>query len=212
MSLPLGLLPVPRQAFYTVTAGGLVPVSNGSLSFFVAGGSTPAEVFADPDGNTSRGPTVDLDDDGYAPAIYLSPIGYKVVLKNEDDVTIWSQDYVENVAEAFLATWGAKQTEGSKGVGDGYEIVPADNLVTVNEPSVDPAKIYLQIAVDRGTPVTIKNVGPTSVAIYPFASETIDDLPTPYVIPAASSPTFPTITLNSDEIGNYWIMSSHKLG
>lgn len=211
MSLPLALLPVVRQRFFKLTADGLEPLSGGQLQFFTAGTSTPREVFADSEGVTSLGTEVDLDADGYSPSIYVSPIGYKVRLVDEDDVQIFQQDNVEDVGAAFASLSGKIQTEGSKDVTAGYEIVETDNLVTVNEPTTDPAPIILPDAAERGLPLIIKNLGATEVAVTPQSPQTIDNVAAAYTLPVAASPNFPTIELISDGVSNWWVRSSHAL-
>lgn len=208
MTIPLALWPVPRQRFFDDNG---LPLAGGWLYFFTAGLSTPQDVFADSEGITSLGTQIELDMDGYAPAIYLSPIGYKVQLLDANLVQIWEQDNVEDVGAANFANLGQTMASGSKDVTAGYEVTDGDNLVTVNEPTTDPAPIILQDAAERGFPLTIKNVGPTSVAVTPLVSQTVDNVTAAYVMRAAASPEFPTITLVSDRISNYWIQSSHAL-
>lgn len=209
MSLPLALLPVPRQRFLIITPEGFQPMSGGRLEFYIAGTSTPKAVYADADGQVALGVTVDIDADGYTPAIFLQHVGHKVVLIDDQNAQVWSQDDVENVAEAFLASAANTQSKGAKDVADGYTITADDNLVTINEPTVDPAKLYLPRASDRGTSLIVKNKVPHQLAIYPYGSETIEGLAAPFVLPAASSPIFPTVHLMSDGVSNYWVVSSH---
>jgi len=211
VALPLALLPLVRQRFFKITADGLEPLSGGTLQFFIAGTDTPQPVFADSEGDTPLGTTVTLDADGYAPSIYISPIGYKVRLLDEDDVQIFSQDNVEDVGSAFLAYLGQISSEGSKDVESGYEVDEEDNLVTVNEPTTDPATIVLPSAASRGLPVTIKNVGTTAVAVTPSGVETIDTIAAAFTLPAAVSPIFPTVTLIPDGVSGWYIQSSHGI-
>lgn len=205
-------MPVPRHRFFQVTASGLEVLAGGYLTFKVAGTSTPANVYADVDGLVSLGSTVTLDAEGEAVAIYLAPHGYKVTLFDEDDVQQWSQDNVHNL-EALIARLGLIFVAGSKGVTDGYTVAATDYLVTVEEPTVDPATIALQPSADRLQDITIKNVGPTLVDVTPDGAETIENLGpgVAYRLPAASSPNFPSITLRPDGVSNYWIVSSHGL-
>ncbi len=214
MPLPLPLIPTPKQRFWVIDDEGIQPCT-GSLAFFVAGTDTPAAVFADPQGDVSLGVIVNLEDDGYAPPIYLdTSFAYKVILFAEEDAggaQIWEVDGVEDVGASFLEDLGVIQTDGSKGVETGYEVTPDDNLITVNELVTDPAVIVLQVAADRTTPLTIKNLGATEVAITPQGSDQIENAIGPYTIPAGVAPNFPTITLNSNGVSIYYIMSSHGL-
>lgn len=204
-------MPVPRQAFYQVGADGLEPIAGGTLQFFIVGTSTPKAVYADPDGATSLGTEITLDADGYAPAIYLDASGYKVTLLDAEAVQIWSVDGVEDVGAAFLASMGLTFYAGSKDVENAYAITEDDYLVTVNESVTDPATVALPPAAGRTQDITIKNMGPTTVAITPDGAETIEGVAAAYVIPAAASPNFPTVTLRPDGVSNYLIVSSHGL-
>lgn len=207
MSLPLGLLPVPRHRFFDASGA---PLAGGTLSFFVAGTSTPKSVFSDVDGLIPIGTTVTLDAGGWAEAIYLSPAGYKVVLKNSAGVQQFAQDNVHNLP-SLIGRLGIIFVAGSKTATDGYEIDDEDYLVLVNEPTADPATVALPPSADRTQDITIKNVGPTAVNVTPDGAETIDTVAAAYNLPAASSPNFPTITLRPDGVSGYYIVSSHGL-
>lgn len=207
MTLPLALIPVPRQHFVDTDGA---PVALGYLNFYEAGTTTPQAVYADADGSTSLGVSVDLDAGGNAPAIYLQPNGYKVRLYRADDTQVWEQDDVEDVGSAFLSILGINLSEGSRGVDSGYIVTEDDNLVTVDATS-DPAIINLPAAADRGEPLTIKNVGATAVRVTPNGSDTIDTVAAYYALPAASSPAMPTITMVSDGVSGYLITGSHAL-
>lgn len=208
------MLPVPRQRYWIITDEGIQPLQ-GSLSFFVAGTSTPTEVFADPEGNVSLGTIVNMDADGYLPAVYIPDFGIKAILYTEVNAggpQIWEQDGISDPGTSFLSTMGQTFTEGSKDVAAGYEITNDDNFVTVNEPVTDPAPIILQESAERGLPITIKNLGPTEVDITPQGVETIDGIAFPFTLPAANSPIFPTVTLLPLPSGSgYLIQSSHGI-
>jgi hypothetical protein len=72
-----------------------VVLDGGFLYFYAAGTSTPADTFSDPDltpGLENTNP-IELDAAGRSPtAIYLSPVGYKVILKTSALVTVWTRD------------------------------------------------------------------------------------------------------------------------
>jgi len=59
--------------------------------------------------------------------------------------------------------------------------------------------------------LTIKNMGTEALSITPDGADTIDGLNAVYTVPAASSPNFPAITLVSDAVSDYFIVSSHGL-
>lgn len=211
VALPLPLMPVPRQRFYTLDADGFQPLAGGKLQFFTVGTSTPLAVYADPDGNTSLGAEVTLDADGYASAIYLQPTGYRVRLLDSDDVQIFQVDGVEDSAMAILANLGTTFYAGSKGVAHDYVVVEDDYLITVNESVTTPAVINLPAAASRTHDITIKNIGATPLAVTPNGSDTIEGLASAFSVAAASSPVFPTLTLRPDGVSNWFIVSSHRL-
>jgi hypothetical protein len=192
-------------------------MTGGTLSFFEAGTITPLEVFADADGNTSLGTVVDIGDLGYPitsgnaiTAIFPPLGGYKVVLADANAVVVWTADDQENVAETFLGTQANIQSGGSKSVTSGYTIVPSDYLVTVNEPTTNPAIINLPTATSRGAVLIVKNMSATiTVALTPNGSDTIDSASGALTLGTnVSGQNFPSgVTLLSDGVSNWWIQS-----
>ena len=85
-----------------------VNLSGGTLEFFLAGTSTPTNIFSD-DVGTSLGTSVTLDASGYPASggnvVTLfrdTDVDLKVVLKDASDVTIWtSDDHDQPVATMF---------------------------------------------------------------------------------------------------------------
>src|SRR5688572_9061917 len=93
MAYTARLLPMPRLRHGSSLAGA-------KAYFYVAGTTTPLDTFDEPTltvGNENTNPVV-ADADGLFGAIYLGSRTYKLVLKDEDDATIYTQDYI--VAES----------------------------------------------------------------------------------------------------------------
>lgn len=96
MSLPAGLLISPRPTFFG--ADGITPLAFGKLSSFAAGTDTPLPLFADADLSTAYDNPLELDALGQAGPVYLSPLAYKLLLTDADDVPIpgWPVDDVSS--------------------------------------------------------------------------------------------------------------------
>ena len=207
MSLPYALMPVCRQQFLDPNGD---PYAGGTLYFYEAGTSTPATVYADAAGAADLGTSLVLDAGGYADAIYLAPGGYKVILRDADGVQVWEQDGVEDIASTFFDQLGVNMAEGTADVVSNYEVLTTDKLVTVaSTGGANPCLIYLPSAALHGGPVVIKNMGTIALSVTPLSGETIDNLDEPFAVPAASSPTYPAITLLPDGISNWWVTASH---
>jgi len=209
MSLPYALMPVPRQQFCD---GDSVPYAGGTLYFYEAGTSTPKAVYSTSTGNVALGTTVVLDASGYAPAIYLAPGGYKVILKDVDDVAIWTQDNVEDIALTFFDALGEELLLGTTGVTSGYIVLSTDLFVTVNSTGgPNPCVITLPAATGHSQPVCIKNVGTVRCAITPNGGDTIEGVNEQFFINAGATPNWPTVWLMADGASAWWIVASHWL-
>jgi hypothetical protein len=92
------LLPQGKQA-YTDSAGD--PLSGGLLYTYAAGTSTPLATYSDQAGTTPNANPVVLDARGEA-TVFWSESSYKVVLHDEADAPIWTQDNIG--PEAITAT------------------------------------------------------------------------------------------------------------
>jgi hypothetical protein len=211
MSLPLSLLFGKWQQF-TDDLG--APLANGSLKFFIAGTTTPQAVYADSDGMTSLGTTVDLNGAGRPSSgsnlvgVYLLPTGYKVNVYNQAAVLQSSTDDVEDVGSAFLADLANIWATGSKSVTTGYTVADSDNWVSVSEPTTNPAILNLPAAASRGGVLFVQNIGPTPVSVTPNGSETINSIAGAYALPIAASPVFPALLLLSDGVSNWLAFQS----
>ena len=85
---------------FTTTAG--APLIGGKVYTDAAGTTTPLASYTDNTGATANTNPVILDTRGEA-AIWLSPASYKFVLKDSNDVTIWTSDNLGglNISPAF---------------------------------------------------------------------------------------------------------------
>lgn len=89
MGLTYNVMPFPK--FFAVDTNG-VPYSGGFLYAFASGTVTPQDTYSDSIGTPNANPVV-LDSAGRA-TIYLAPKAYSFVLKDANNVTIWTVDPV----------------------------------------------------------------------------------------------------------------------
>jgi len=209
---PGSLIPWIEQRFLDDDGN---PLAGGFLFTYVAGTSTPQDTFstADLDPLSVNTNPIELDNNGRPPTdIFLSPVGYKFVLQNSLSVEQYSIDLVEDVGQVFAANFGTIMAEGGKDVTDGYIVLTTDRLITVDSTGgASPCVINLLPASSAAQQLTIKNMGTEALSITPDGADTIDGLNAVYTVPAASSPNFPAITLVSDAVSDYFIVSSHGL-
>lgn len=209
MSLPLSLLFGSWTTFLDSNGD---PLNAGTLNFSLAGLSTPSAVFADSDGNTSLGAIVTLNaagrpsSSGNPTGVYLAPHGYKCTIKDSNGATVVVQDDIMDIGQVFIATQANTFTEGQKNAPSNYTATNDDYLITASG-----TPILLQAAADRGTQIIIKNVSASPCVVTPSGAETIDNVAGGFTLPAASSPTFPSILLYSDGVSGYFIAASHGI-
>ena len=70
------------------------PLAGGKVFTYHAGGTTPIASYTDSTGLTPNTNPVILDADGYGD-IWLAPGSYKIVLKDKNDVVLWTKDKVK---------------------------------------------------------------------------------------------------------------------
>src|SRR6476646_2318377 len=78
------------------------PLAGGKLYTYIAGTSTPLATYTDQGGLTENTNPVILDANGEAD-VWLTDSFFKFILKDANDVTIWTKDYV-SVAETTAAS------------------------------------------------------------------------------------------------------------
>ena len=92
--MSVSLMPIPKQAFFYVdNSGRQVPLVGGKVYTYLAGTSTPAATYTSSTGATANAWPIILDARGEA-SVWLTPGLYKIVLKDANDVEIYTQDGV----------------------------------------------------------------------------------------------------------------------
>jgi hypothetical protein len=211
MALTLGgLLPWIESRFLDENGE---PLVGGQIFTYEAGTSTPQATYTDCDLTTPHANPIVLDAYGRTPGVvFLAANGYKIVVQDADDVELYTADDIEDVGQVFAATFGLIMSAGGKDVTSGYDVLTTDRLVTVDSTGgADPCLVNLPAAADMLSPVTIKNLGTVEIELTPNGADTIEGLSGAVALPVAVSPDFPTVTLVSDGISNWWITSSHAI-
>lgn len=217
MSIPGALLPYSIPQYFN---GQGQPLANGSLNFFLSGTNTPQDVCADPGFVTSLGVTVALDATGRPEnaslantQIFLRPLRYKVVLQDSLSNVIWTADPVFDVGSLLLGSLGTSSTAGGKSVGNGYNILPTDQLVTVNSSAVNPTVVNLPkastVVAPNGLWLVLKNVGSNPVSVTPNGTDTIDGLNAVKSLSAMVGTTEPTFWLACDGVSAWFILAAY---
>jgi hypothetical protein len=85
------LLPMPSLQ---VLDNNGMPIAGGTLTFYAAGTTTLQAACADVSCGSSLTNPLTLDSGGYAPAIYIGGLPYKVVAKDSNGATLWTTDNV----------------------------------------------------------------------------------------------------------------------
>jgi len=210
---PGELIPWIEQRFFTADGA---PLIAGKVWSYQAGSSTPQATYTSADllpGEEHTNPLI-LDSAGRPEdgPIYLLATGYKFVVMDADDVVQYTIDSVENVGAVFASQFGIVLSEGGKNVTSGYQVLVSDRLVTVDSTGGPaPAVVTLLPASNATQPITIKNAGTEIVNVTASGVDTIDANGTFYALPAATAFNMPTITMVSDGVASYWILSSYGL-
>lgn len=203
--IPGALLPWINRQFTDADGH---PLSLGLVYTYEAGGSTPANTYADSDLQTPNTNPVQLDADGRA-TIFLDAFGYRFVVTDADGVQIMDVDGVSDLAQLYLSVLATVTLTDA--VTSGYTVLTTDTWITVNSTSgPNPCLINLGPAEDYFAPVTIKVIGDTPVQIVAATGETVE-LDDTFDLPAASAPTYPTVELKSNGVDAWYIQASHGL-
>ncbi len=83
----------PNQQFFANPVTG-APLTGGFLYFYASGTSTPQNTYSDSALTVANLNPVVLDSNGYANSVFLSPLAYKVVLTDSNNVQLWTFDPV----------------------------------------------------------------------------------------------------------------------
>jgi len=111
------------------------PVSGATLSFYLAGTTTPMTVYADASLSTALGATVTCDSAGYPTSdgstktlIYVGTSDYKLIIKDGDGVTLATHDNIRGALDTSLfSTSGGGALEIPVDAGSGnYTVVSGD--------------------------------------------------------------------------------------
>lgn len=187
-----------------------VPLALGSIKPLVTATSTPKALYADAALSMPLSlPSVALDAAGRVTA-FMDSGGYDFEVYDANSNLLYTVEGVEDPGRTFLASIGNQFASGPGTVTDGYTVLSTDQFVEVDS-SAGATTINLLAAADYGLVLTIKNMGANTVAVTPDGAETIDTVASAFTLPAASSPTFPSIVLLSDGISNWKIQASHGL-
>ncbi len=204
------ILPWTERRFTDVNG---VPLANGFFESYIAGTSTPLETYSDSDLNTANAVVMQLNDNGCTPfPIHLLPRAYKIIIRDVNSVAQphYPFDNVMDVGQIFAEYFGTYASAGSKDVTSGYLTVNTDHFVTVSSAGgPNPCIINLASASIAVWPLTIKNEGNLPLSLQPWGSNTIDGSGTPFVVPGAVYPVLPAITLQSDGVSAWRVVSSH---
>lgn len=83
----------PFPQFFKVINGAAVPLSDGSLTFYVNNTSTPADIFTDEAMTVDADNPQPLDANGRMEQnVFMSEDAYRIVLKDSDNATIWDKN------------------------------------------------------------------------------------------------------------------------
>lgn len=206
---PAVIAPWFEQRFLKINSDGvLVPNAGGFVYVYAAGTSTPIDSWTDSDGLVAQTNPIELDADGRPPdPIYLIGTGYKFAVHDSDDTPLYAVDDVEDFGRTFASSWG--QLLGTPTSYTDTEVIPATERYAQIDSSGGATTVYLSPASDMTQPLTIKNMNGNTVTITPDGVDTIEGSLASFVLPAASSPTFPSVLLASDGVSSISILSSH---
>jgi hypothetical protein len=186
----------------------------GTLETYSAGTSTPLATYTDANLTVANPTTITLTSAGRAPnPIFLKPQGYKFITKDSNGAVIQTIDLIENTGQVGLVTLGNVLASGARSVTSGYVLLSSDYLVTVaSTGATPPCVINLPAAssVAAQSPKVIKNAGTVAIALTPAGADVLDLVNAAYTIPAAASPSFPSLIVYSDGISSWFIAGSHK--
>lgn len=210
--MPAALLPWVKPQFSDAAGD---PVASGKLFSYVAGTTTPQPTYSNidlADEHANANPIL-LNAAGEATTnIYLLPTGYKFELRDAGNVSLWTVDDVSDVGAVFADGFGLSLTFGGKAVTSGYTVLDSDRLVTVaSTGGASPCVINLPPVAEATQAVTIKNTGTVALSVVPNGSDTLDGVNAAFTVPAAASPTQPSIWLAPDGVGAWYVLASHGL-
>jgi microcystin-dependent protein len=159
------------------------PLAGGKLYTYEAGTSTPKATYTTKAAGTANANPVVLDGDGYAD-VWLDTGGYKFVLKDANDVTLWTTDNIDGgSATGFASQVVTKSSSFSLTTNEQNFVVVCTSSLTISLLSVATA--------GDGFVAVVINTSAENVTIDPDGSETINGAST-LVLGAGESATLHT--------------------
>ena len=136
------LSPTPKQQFFD--ADGL-PLAGGKIFTYAAGTTTPATTYVDAAGVTANTNPIILNSLGQADIWLLSTASYKYVVKDADDVTLFTTD---NIAVTLtVASFAAPPVIGDATPNSAF-------FTTISLTDTTASKLNVGTTAQRPTPVT----------------------------------------------------------
>lgn len=205
--MPGGLIPWIPQQFFDADGA---PLSLGSVETYIGGTSTPAVTYADADLVTANPTTIDLGADGRPTVdIFLANHYYKMIVLDADAVEVFTIDGVGSPGDIYAANYGVIDLEASALSEASGFTVTAETFVTMDSTGgANPCLVNLPAAADYTKALTIKNMGTIALSIVPDGADTIDGIAAAYAVAASATPLFRTVTLKSDGVDAWWVVSS----
>jgi len=121
------LMPPGKQQYFAASGA---PLAGGKLYTYAAGTSSPLSTYSDKAGVTPNTNPVILDARGEA-SVFWGPAGYKAVLKDANDVLIWTQDNLYAADSTDFQQVVVTATEGQTVIGLGGTYMPGTNALAV---------------------------------------------------------------------------------
>lgn len=149
--------------FRAFTASGL-PLAGGKLYTFAAGTSSPKASYTDALTYTPNANPVVLDGNGEA-AVFLDG-SYKLILKDSNDVTLWTLD---NIRATDARDINTQTDDYTLVIGDAYKFVEMNkgSAVNLNVPAND------SVAFPIGCEIFIRQYGAGQITLVPAGGVTI---------------------------------------
>lgn len=167
----------PYGKYYGVDDNGN-PLSGGKLYTYEAGTSTPKATFTTATGDVPNTNPVILDASGLA-NVWLGDGGYKFVLTDSEDNTIFTTD---NIGGASDAAFGGQVNEINTNTNITNVYANSANIVT----GTTTLSLLPVSEAGEGFYISVKNYGVGNVTIDPDAGETIDGSATKVLLPSQS--------------------------
>lgn len=104
-----------------------VPAAGWKLYFYASGTDTPLATYSNAALTVANANPVVANADGYWGAIFLQPVDYKVILKDENDVQIWSADPVNGQSGGIQSVASIAALKALGSASSIYQVVLVQN-------------------------------------------------------------------------------------